>query len=264
MQGIYRYFLPILILGLLAPAAAAQPRGFTLPPQAQEIVPGAYYLGRSKDRTGKIVDGIAFVHPRGAEAKGGRKPGGQGKESPCYSLLASGARWKSVENYFVGTDNADGLNKPAIEGDIALGLSLWEQAAGMAIFGGQIVGSVDGVDTTQPDDKNEFLFGPIDEPNVIAVTITWGIFSGPPFARELVEWDMVFNDADFLWGTADQDTGVMDFLNIFVHEAGHAAGLGHPSLTCTEETMYAYAEEDETKKRDLNPGDVAGIQALYK
>jgi len=55
----------------------------------------------------------------------------------------------------------------------------------------------------------------------------------------------------------------MDFENIATHELGHAIGLGHPSSTCTEETMYAFASLGETKKRDLNAGDVQGIDGLY-
>ena len=42
-----------------------------------------------------------------------------------------------------------------------------------------------------------------------------------------------------------------------------AAGLSHPGDTCTEATMYRFTQEGETKKRTLNAGDIAGIQALY-
>jgi hypothetical protein len=34
--------------------------------------------------------------------------------------------------------------------------------------------------------------------------------------------------------------------------------------TCTQETMYKYADYGETKKRDLNAGDIAGITEIYK
>ena len=56
----------------------------------------------------------------------------------------------------------------------------------------------------------------------------------------------------------------MDFENIAQHELGHSFGLGHPSDGCTEETMYRFASEGETKKRNLNSGDIAGIKKLYK
>lgn len=55
----------------------------------------------------------------------------------------------------------------------------------------------------------------------------------------------------------------MDFLNIDTHELGHAIGLGHPGETCTEKTMFAYADYAEIKKRDLNAGDIAGIRKLH-
>ncbi|MFN2432064.1 MAG: matrixin family metalloprotease [Gemmatimonadota bacterium] len=48
-----------------------------------------------------------------------------------------------------------------------------------------------------------------------------------------------------------------------VHELGHAMGMGHPSDSCTEETMYRFATEGETKKRDLFTGDIAKINDLY-
>ena len=77
---------------------------------------------------------------------------------------------------------------------------------------------------------------------------------------------MVFDNVDFQWGDVEASgiSSYMDFLNIATHEIGHAAGMGHPPETCTEETMYAFAEEGETKKRTLEAGDIAGIQELYK
>ena len=47
------------------------------------------------------------------------------------------------------------------------------------------------------------------------------------------------------------------------HEFGHSAGMDHPDDSCTEETMYAFSDEGETKKRTLNAGDIAGINKLY-
>ncbi len=79
----------------------------------------------------------------------------------------------------------------------------------------------------------------------------------------------MFDDPDFEWAWAGPTgettlgiTSVMDYLNISVHEFGHAAGLAHPDSSCTEESMYGFATEGETKKRTLNAGDTTGIQEL--
>ena len=107
------------------------------------------------------------------------------------------------------------------------------------------------------------MFGDYPEDGVIAVTIIWGIFGGPPKNREIVEFDMLF-DTDFTWGDADVDSSLMDFQNIATHELGHGFGLGDLYNDADiEETMYGYASNGETNKRDLYFGDVAGIQSLY-
>lgn len=56
----------------------------------------------------------------------------------------------------------------------------------------------------------------------------------------------------------------MDFENIAVHELGHSIGLNDLySSSCLDQTMYGYAEFSETKKRDLNVGDITGTDKLY-
>ena len=157
--------------------------------------------------------------------------------------------------------NRAGLSDGFVRSVTATSLNTWDEQVAFEIFGSEVAGVVDGLDTVSTDNKNEVMFGDIDDPNAIAVTITWGIFGGPIWGRELVEWDTMFDDADFAWGNAEP--AKMDFQNIATHEYGHAGGMGHPSSTCTEETMYAFAANEETKKRDLNTGDIAGIKALY-
>jgi hypothetical protein len=259
----------LLIPGLLVlwttPVLGQGRSAFHLPPHAVAVAPGIFDLGVAQDVDGRDVRGVAFLHPRRGFA---RKPGpGGGGSTQCYAFLASGAKWKTAEDYVLDPANDYGLTQDYLEGAIVDGLAEWESGAGpnIAIFGGLDLDPpkpVDGADETSPDGMNEILFAPIAEPGTVAVTIVWGVFSGPPFARQLVEWDMVFN-TDFAWGDADQDPSVMDFLNVFTHEAGHAAGLSHPADTCTEETMYRFTQEGETKKRTLDAGDIAGIRALY-
>ena len=74
---------------------------------------------------------------------------------------------------------------------------------------------------------------------------------------------MVFDDVDFDW-SEDGESGKMDFENIARHELGHAVGLGDLyNDACSEQTMYGYSENGETKKQTLESGDIAGIQKLY-
>lgn len=230
-----------------------------IPQHAVEVASGVFSLGTTV-HDGKVVEGIAFVdykkeftHRPNHDKNGG---------ATCYSFLAQGAKWKSIEDYIVDTTNNASLDSQFIRNNIALDISKWESAAGKDILGNETAGIVDGADTSSPDNKNEVLFADIADSGAIAVTIVWGIFRGPPSARELVEWDMVFDDVDFSWSSTGE-AEKMDFENIATHEIGHAVGMGHPSDDCTEETMYRFASEGETKKRDLHNGDIAGIQRLY-
>ncbi len=184
-----------------------------------------------------------FIHYR----RGFARPEGRGKPtkngtSQCFSLLAKGASWKTVEPY--RTTFAVPVGTGEFNNDI---------------FGPVEAGSIPTF-TGDLDNINTAQFGPYNNSNVIAVTVVWGVFGGPPRNRRLVEWDLLMNNS-FTWGNGDPNK--MDIANIATHELGHAAGLGHPPDECTDETMYAFASAGETKKRNLNAGDIAGILALY-
>lgn len=263
----------IVLLGIVMTADAfAAPKAFSLPAHAKKIAENIYDLGFA-EHNGRQVRGIAFMHPRDNAAKpdnpgggkgGGNDGGGPNTTSSCFTLIAKGARWKVVEDYMVDPANMMNMDDLWVYEQFETAVSEWNSQLGSDVFGSRLDNAVDGADRDAPDDKNEVMFGAIEDSGVIAVTITWGVFSGAPRFRELVEWDQVYDDEDFFWGDASTNISVMDLLNIAVHEVGHAAGLSHPELTCTEETMHAYATEGETKKRDLNDGDIAGIQELYQ
>jgi Matrixin len=244
-----------LSISVAAAAAPGSPGRPAVPPGAVEIAPDVYSLGK-RLHNGVVIEGIAFVHR--AKAGNARKPGGGGT---CFTYLASGAKWKSVEpEPWLVDDSAAPIDDMA--GLMAIDVGTWESAAGADIFGPGSNDNSYAVVTSNVDDRNGAEFASITDAGVIAVTYTWGIFGGPPQGRELVEWDMIFDVDDFDWSTSGA-ANAMDFRNIDTHELGHAMGLGHPSSTCTDETMYAYASLGETKKRDLNPGDIAGIDGLY-
>lgn len=249
-----------------------KPPVVTLPEHAVQVAPGVFYLGKAPDK-GRVVEGYAFVRYKKGFGKPD-KPGKPSKPSPtssCYEFLARGAKWKTVEPYLVDPSNGD-LDEGFVAANIAADIAKWEDAAdgivddniSIGILGDEESGTVDGADMESPDDKNEVLFGNISDSGAIAVTIIWGIFSGPPQWRELVEWDQVYDAFDFDWSSSGE-AEKMDFENIATHELGHAVGLGDLyTAECSEQTMYGYADYGETKKRDLAAGDIAGVSALYK
>jgi len=235
----------------------------TIPSNAIEVAPGVFSLGTAIDVDGRIVEGFMFVY-RKENAKPPWAGGGNGKGgSTCYTFLAKGAKWKSLESWIVNPVNNQDLDSNFVFSNLAADIQKWEDKSLTNIVGdGSATNNSLIADTASTDGVNEVYFGSIADPGVIAVTIIWGIFYGPPSGRELVEWDQVYDQVDFAW-SATGEAGKMDFENIATHELGHAVGMGHPDNTCTEETMYAYSDYGETKKRDLNTGDTGGINSLY-
>ena len=223
--------------------------------------------GKTAERIVHIFYKEGFGH-KDEQAKS--SPAGKGsKGNTCYTYLSQGAKWRIAEPYIVDPVNGDGYATSIVAQQLKEGVATWETTAGYDIFGEQSEGVANRI-TGSMDERNEIYFADLDEQGVIAVTIVWGVFSGPPSQKKLVEFDMIFEDPDFVWGNAGStnelalgNTNIMDLLDIATHELGHAGGMGHPSNSCTQETMYAYATEGETKKRTLNAGDILGIQQLY-
>lgn len=243
-------------------------RTLVLPPAADNS--NVISLGTSIDPdTGKKVEGLAIIHRKSPAKPGGSKPG----ITTCYTYLAKDAKWKTVEPWLANPTNTRNLDQTKVFNLLNDGISKWEDATDGTLgnsIGVDLLGQ--GVttygtlvaDTQSPDNLNEAYFADISDPGVIAVTIVWGIFGGPTFQRQLVEWDQVYDDVSFDWSAESTGvTGKMDFDNIVTHELGHSVGMGDLYNSCTEETMYGFSSTAETKKRDLNTGDVQGINKLY-
>ncbi len=251
--------------GLTRLAVEVNPSGeqtVSIPDHAVQVAPDVFSLGTALDVDGRVVEGFLFIDNRRENAKPSWAGRGKGNGEKCFAFLAKGARWKETEQYITGNGIDPALTETS--------LTTWDQEVSFDIFGTRDAnGITDGADSGSPDGKNEVEFANLGRTSTIAYTVVWGIFYGPPGQRELVEWDAVFNtaynfgDAGPTNETGPGNTGVMDYNNIATHEFGHAAGLGHPDDTCTEETMYRYAAFGETKKRTLEAGDVAGVQELY-
>ena len=233
-----------------------------VPSHSVELAPGLFSLGSAVDVNGEVVEGYMIIkkkdeasHHRGSLQKSG---------IVCYAFLAKGAKWKATEQYVLDTTNSDGLSDSFVTNSVEASLNAWDDQVAFDIFGTRNLGlTVDGADTSSPDGKNEVLFGSISDPGAIAVAIVWGVFSGPISNRKIVEYDVVYDDPDFVWGNATINPTMMDFSNIATHEQGHTTGMAHSSDSCTEETMYRFANTGETKKRTLNSGDITGIKKLY-
>lgn len=257
------------VLLFLAPAQAAPPKTLVLPPAADNSP--VISLGTAVDPgTGKPVEGFAIIHRKDSQAKSGAaKP----RPTTCYGYLAQGAKWKTVEPWIVNPANARGLDGTTVFNLLNGGVAKWEDATdgnvtngtGVNVLGSGSTTSASLVaDTAAPDNQNEVYFADITDSNAIAVTIVWGIFSGPISGRQLVEWDQVYDDVTFDWSAgAVGVAGKMDFDNIAIHELGHSVGMADLYNSCVDETMYGYSAAAETKKRDLNPGDITGVNALY-
>jgi hypothetical protein len=262
LATIFAVSLLVINPAIALPNNANENAQVRIPEHAKEIAPGIFYLGKSISPEGKIVEGIMAFHHK-PNHNGGSKGGDETTVSNCYSLYAKGAKWKEIEPWIVNPTNVNSLTDNVVLTTISSSIDKWETASGSNFMGtGSTTEAALSIDTQSMDGQNEVYFGSIAEPGAIAVTITWGTFSGPPPFRELNEWDMVYDEDDFEW-SANGEAGKMDFENIVMHELGHAMGLGHPGDSCTEETMYRFANNGETKKQDLHDGDITGINQLY-
>lgn len=183
------------------------------------------------------------------------------------ALLGNGVKWKTVENAVVNPNNS-GLSSDFLVDNTLLARETWDAKTNTEVFGNSVTVDItadwDGDTGDSPDNKNEYSFGSYSDPNVIAVTVVWGFFFGPPQLREIIEYDVLYNTA-FLFGDSDvSGNTVIDYLNIAVHETGHGAGLNDIYDTlCSEVTMYGISDFGETKKRSLEQPDINGLRKLY-
>ena len=266
--------IAVLTLSLALPTAAiASPNEnannnaldnskFEIPKNAVQIAPGIYSLGTAQV-DGKTVEGIMALHHRDGHTGG--PGGGEDTTSSCFSYIGGRAvPWTSVEPWVVNPTNSFGISDNDVKTILSDSIQKWEDESSSDILGdGTIVNTPLAADTASPDGVNEVYFGNIVDENVIAVTIVWGVFNGPPFAKALTEWDQIYDsDGDWNWAT-NEDLNSMDFENVATHELGHSVGMGHAGDTCEEETMFWATSNGDISRRSLHTGDIAGIQQLY-
>jgi len=258
--------------GLYTPETPGAVRTLVLP-EAADHSP-VISLGQALDpESGALVEGYAFIHYKDKNAKPTANPG-KSSGSKCYAFLSKGAKWNWAEPWIVNVENSSGLTEEFVLGNLTTDIAKWEDAADGTVGSGPGVDILgDGTetstplvaDTATPDGQNEVYFADISNQGAIAVTIVWGIFGGPISGRKIVEWDQVYDDVDYSWSaTGTGESGKMDFENIATHELGHSVGMDDLyTSTCSEETMYGYANFGETKKQTLEAGDIVGVSTLY-
>jgi len=260
----------ILVVAGIAIAKGVERNPATVVPSGKTVV-----VPEQATDNSPVLEKAIFIHYREGFAKPGTECGNgvcEQSENPkncpadckakekeggpkCYGFLSKGAKLKSVESLTIN---------PALDSAIILNsASEWDLYTTATLFNGYTIDSTANWDIETPDGRNEFSYGNYPQEGVIAVTVVWGYFSGPPFAREIVEFDVMF-DIDFTWGDATVNLAVMDLQNIATHEIGHGAGLDDVyEDTCSAVTMYGYSDYGETQKRTLETPDITGIQKLY-
>ena len=245
----------------------------SIPENAVQISDHVYYLGKSKDVDGTVVEGFAFVYrandhaakPPGTPGKGPSDKNGDG-EVECFEYI--GGKWNpGTEGWLFDTKNTQGMNEAKLFTDFSNDIKDWQDEAGTSgvdILQDGTPASNEGF-TVGNDGLNQIFFGDVNSEGAIAVTFTWTTV-GKPSLREIRAFDIVFDQVDFAWSNkaVTPTANTMDFNNIAMHELGHSIGMAHPKDgSCTEETMWRSAGVEETKKRTLNSGDIEGITQLY-
>lgn len=262
MKKISSSAFALLLLATALPVSAARPTELSLPTKAIEVSQGVFSLGEERDlKTDSLVEGRVIVHKKSdAKPKDNNLRAPKAPATKCYAVMADGAKWKNVENWTVFPTNS-GLSASFLLNNTALNMGKWETAAVANILGNGSQGVGVPSDPYVLDEKNEVSFADL-EANTIAVTVVWGVWSGPVFSRRIVAWDQVFN-TDYPWSSTGE-ANKMDYENISSHELGHSMGLSDIyTASCAEVTMYGYGALGETKKRNLETSDKTGINLLY-
>lgn len=189
------------------------------------------------------------------------KPGGGGSGGSSggdYKIWFRGYQTDVPVDLTVYTANSEGLQGSFIVSAVNAAVDTWD-AATTVQFKGTITTS-SGTGTVKQDNHNIITFGNYPQSGVIAVTYAWVDRAN----YKLKEFDIML-DTDFTWGDAASSAAlVMDVQNILTHELGHGFNLSDLyAVSKSALTMYGYSTEGDVEKRTLEPGDVAGIQAIY-
>jgi hypothetical protein len=122
------------------------------------------------------------------------------------------------------------------------------------VYGGTTTSSSHG----NNDGQNIVTFDHMGSNGTLAENVYWyDVVTG-----QILDSDIRINTS-YSW-SASGSPGDYDVQNIATHELGHSLSLDDLyDVADAEKTMYGFASAGETKKRTLDPDDMAGIARLY-
>lgn len=189
-----------------------------------------------------------------------------GLNSDCAIMISDGAIWKTAEDYIIDTTNTEGLSSLFIHEALGRAISSWKLVLDPSPIGSEdLTHTSDGPDFNAPDGLNEITFGPISDSSTIGLTILWGIFGGPIEQREIVEYDIIFNDVNFVFGNVDQISTVIDLQAVATHELGHGT-VGFADVytsSCSGATMYGRTSPGSKTQRTIDPDTIISARQAY-
>ncbi len=285
----------VVLLSLLASASAISPLPDTR--TWHRVSHDTFFIGERDHpfASGEVVRGYAFTHAEHSDAvrAAQRRLSGanavhfasafrnhsshaqvalhsavRAQSSRCSAPIVRGARWRTSRGVRLYTKNRFGLSAEFIGSSVVHVLAVWQcivSASRRIISIGPLLSthpdrSARDMDVSAPNGINEIGFGPLAQSSgVIALTTLW---LAP---NEIVEFDMVLNDAVYEFGDATKRRSVIDLVSTMMHEAGHAHGLDDVSAdACPDATMAATSSPGEILKRTPESDDIAGVWSVYK
>ncbi|MBN8617083.1 MAG: matrixin family metalloprotease [Deltaproteobacteria bacterium] len=158
---------------------------------------------------------------------------------------------------------------PAEDAVLAFQRSLrtWSLAGGCTsvtlVDGGEVSGLSTNLGRTTPDMENRVVFRDADWPPELGpetLALTSAVYRRT--SGQIIDADIDVNAVDHVWSAgAAPVTGHDDVENTLTHELGHALGFAHSDVA--DATMYASADLEETRKRDLAEDDIIAICDVY-